>query len=326
MIASLALALSLASASRASDFLEALHRADARDAKDPERVEFATRAIRAWKPSDGGALLAAAHFRRGEGEFEGFDDAAAEGDFAKALELDARNDRALLLRARARLRLGRGAGAESDFIDYTERHPEDGEGWLGLAEARVGRGLPRADRPALEAAERAAKLLPEGDPRPRLAEGRAHLAADRPLKALDSFEAAAASARDLLPDVLAWRARAKAELGDARGARDDDGRAAEAFQRRLDDRRRANAPQPAVAAVKGDLAEVRFRRGRAEETLARIEDAREDYRLACELGHAAACARAEALAPRSAAPAPKPKKRPYRPNPEGDSGTRIYAN
>lgn len=327
MIAAAALAVLLAPPARASEFLEALRRAGARGAKDPERVEFATRAIRAWTPGDGSQLLSDAYFRRAEGELEAYDDAKAEADLSKAAELDARNDRALLLRGRARLRLGRADAAEKDFTEYTSRAANDGEGWLGLAEARVARGLPRADKPALDAAARAAKLLPEEDARPPLAEGRAHLAAKRALKALDAFERSVSAGGDVRPDALSWRARAKAELGDARGARTDGGTAAEAYERRLADRRRAGAPEPAVNAARNDAAAERFRRGVNDEKLSMLDEAREDYRLGCELGSAPACLRADALVARRPAPSPKPaKKRKYRPNPKDDPGVRIYAN
>jgi tetratricopeptide (TPR) repeat protein len=321
-----ALVLLLASPARASAFLEALHRADARDAKDPERIEFATRAIRAWRASDGDQLLADAYFRRGEGEAEAWNDAAAEADFAKAIGLDERNDKALLLRGRARLRAGRAEGAEKDFADYTARHADDGEGWLGLGEARVASGLPLADRPALEALAKAAGFLDGDDPRPLIAEGRAHLAAGRGLKALDALDAAVSDGKDSQPDALAWRARAKDGLRDLRGARTDGGRAADGFERRLDERLRSRSPAPAVAAARADAADARFRRGRAEEGLGLPADALEDFQTACDLGRADACERAAALTPTDAPRAPKAKKRKYRANPTDGTGTRIYAN
>jgi hypothetical protein len=323
---SLAFALLLAAPARASEFLEALHRADARGAQDPERVEFASRAIRAWRPSDGNELLADAYFRRGEGEREAYDDAAADADFTKALELDDRNGAALLLRGRGRLRAGRPADAEKDFSDDVRDRSDDGEGWLGLAEARVARGLPRADRPALQAAAKAAALLDADDPRPKIAEGRAHYAAGRLLPALNALDAAVPLAKGLLPEALAWRARVKADLRDPRGARTDGGLAAEGFESRLDERLRARAPEPAVAAARADAADARFRRAQAEETLALPADALEDYQTACDLGRADACARAAALTPKNAPPTAKPKKRKYKPNPSDDSGGRIYAN
>jgi len=322
----LAAVLLLAPPAGASAFLEALHRADARAADDPERVEFATRAIRAWKPSDGDELLADAYFRRGEGEWAAWDDAGAIADLTKALARDARNGPALLLRGRARLRAGRAADAERDFLDYASARADDGEGWLGLAEARVARGLPRADKPALAALVAAKRLLDADDPRPKIAEGRAHAAAGRPLEALNSLDAAVACGKDRLAEALAWRARVKADLRDPRGARDDGGRAAEAFEARLDELDRLRAPAPALAAARADAADARFRRGAVEETLSLPADALADYEDACDLGRADACARAAALKPKAAAPAPRPKKRRWKSNPSGEAGTRIYAN
>ena len=51
--------------------------------------------------------------------------------------------------------------------------------------------------PALAALKKAKELLGD-DPRPWLAEGRAHLAASRPLKALDAFEGNRRKAADHL--------------------------------------------------------------------------------------------------------------------------------
>ncbi len=322
----LSLALLLASPARASDFLDALHRAEARAAQDPERIEFAARAIRAWRPSDGDQLLADAYFRRGEGEAEAWDDAAAAADFGEALARDNRNEKARLLRARALLRSGRAADAERGFAEYAAARADDGEGWLGLAEARLASGLPSADRPALEALAKAAPLLEDDDPRPRIDEGRAHLAAGRAPKALEALDAAVSDGKDALPDALEWRARAKNELRDLRGARTDGGRAADGYERRLDSLLRARAPEKAIAAARADAADARYRRGRVEEALSLPADAREDYRTACALDRADACARAAALAPQDAPPAPKTKKRKYRSNPSDDSGSRIYAN
>ncbi|MCM2305099.1 MAG: hypothetical protein NDJ72_10380, partial [Elusimicrobia bacterium] len=133
MIPGAVLAVLLAApAGAASPFVEQLRKAEARSASDPERIEYATRALRAWLPADGRPLLAHAHFARAEGEAALFDDPAAEEDLTKALEIDARNDRARLMRARARAALGRGAAAERDASEYLSTNPEDAEGWLAL--------------------------------------------------------------------------------------------------------------------------------------------------------------------------------------------------
>lgn len=319
--------LLIAGSAAASAFLDALHRADARDAVDEERIEFTTRAIRAWTPADGPALLAHAHFRRAEAEAARQDDAAAESDLTRTLELDAGNEKALLMRGRARLAIGRPARAEEDFSRYAAAVPEDGEGWLALGEARVARGLPHADKPAFKALKKAEELL-GGDPRPLLAEGRAHLAASRLLPALDRFEAAVAQARDLRPDALSWRARARYLLRNAKGARQDLTEALPAFEARLEAARRSHASARSLETAKDDLAQIHLRRAQSEELLRLEEEAVEDYRQACELGQAAACARLQELLKKKPAPprpAPPPRKK-RKANPKNDSGERIYAS
>ncbi|UPT72650.1 MAG: hypothetical protein M0D55_11890 [Elusimicrobiota bacterium] len=62
------LAVALAAPARAaSPFVEQLRKAESRDERDQERIEFATRALRAWVPADGRPLLAHAHFARAVG-------------------------------------------------------------------------------------------------------------------------------------------------------------------------------------------------------------------------------------------------------------------
>ncbi|MDP3542442.1 MAG: hypothetical protein Q8T11_08250, partial [Elusimicrobiota bacterium] len=117
-----------APAAALSPFVEQLRKAEARTPSDPERVEYATRALRAWVPADGRPLLAHAHFARAEGAAARFDDAGAEEDLTKALDIDPRNERARLMRSRARAALGRGAAAERDADDYAAGAPEDPEG------------------------------------------------------------------------------------------------------------------------------------------------------------------------------------------------------
>ncbi|MDO8756689.1 MAG: hypothetical protein Q7J64_01645, partial [Elusimicrobiota bacterium] len=173
------LAVLLAAPARAlSPFVEQLKKAEARSASDPERVEYATRALRAWVPADGRPLLAHAHFTRAEGELALFDDLAAEEDLTKALELDERNDRARLMRSRARAALSRGAGAERDALDYLEDRADDPEAWLAVGDARLAQG-PAKESAAREAYAKAAALLGRDDPRAALGEGRAHLSARR---------------------------------------------------------------------------------------------------------------------------------------------------
>jgi len=324
MTAGMALILLLSPIVIASDFIEALRRCRAREDRDPERIEFASRAIHSWTPSDGSALLADAYFQRAKGELAAENGARAENDAAKTLELDPRNDSALFLRGRARLMQNKAAPAEHDFSEYASGHPDDGEGWLGLAESRLALGLPRADKPAFSAAQKAAMRLNRSDPRPLIAEGRARLASSRPLESLSFFNAAVSRGGEYSAESFAWRAQAHAALGNAEAARDDGAKAAENYERRLTDRLRTSATETSVAVVRAQLADVRFRRGQSEEILRLKSEAVEDYRLSCDLGRADACARAKELSG-SAEPVSQPK-RPRKSNPTPDSGTRIYAS
>ncbi len=309
-------------------FVEQLHKAEARTANDPERVEFATRALRAWMPADGRMLLAQAHFLRAEGEAELFDDPAAEEDLTKALEIDTRNDHARLLRARARAALGRGAEAELDANEYLINRPDDAEGWLALAEARLAQGAPKADRPARAAFAKAATILGVEDPRPSLGDGRSQIAMRRPREALAALSAAAGRPQKRRAEILTWRSRAYSALGDWEAARGDLSRALPDLERVLDERRRAGAVKRGVDAARKTLADTYFRRGLANEALKSKVEALADHHQACDLGLPAACARVATLEKPEpkAAPTPKPKKAPRRKNPKGAAGERIYAN
>lgn len=323
------LAVMLASPARAlTPFVEQLRKAEARSASDPERIEYATRALRAWRPADGRPLLGHAHFARAEGRVALFDDPAAEEDLTKALELDERNDRARLMRSRARAALGRGAQAERDAVEYLESRTDDPEGWLALGEARLVQGGAKADRAARAAFAKAASFLDAEDPRPSLGEGRAHLSARRYQDALAALSAAAERPQKRRAEILNWRARAFAAFGNWEAAKGDLSRALPDLERALDDRRRVGAVKRGMDAARRALADAYFRRGLAGEALKEKEPALADHRQACDLGLPAACARVAALEKpeRKTAPAPKAKKAPRRRNPKGDSGDRIYAN
>ncbi|MBI4059982.1 MAG: hypothetical protein HY403_00985 [Elusimicrobia bacterium] len=316
-----------AAASALSPFLLQLKKAEARAASDPERVEFASRALRAWRVSDGNALLAHARFLRAEGEAALLDDAAAEEDLTKVLEIDPDNARARRMRAAARAALGRGAQAESDAVEYLAGKPEDAEGWLVLGEARLLQGPPKADRGARAAFAKAAALLGGEDPRPRLGEGRAHLSARRYREALACLSAAAERPRAREAEILSWRARAHSALGDWSAARDDLSAALPGLERALEELRRASAARRGQDAAHRALADAYFRRGLAYEALRAANEALADHRAACGLGLAPACARVKALEKAApTAPPHQPKKTPRRKNPKGDPGDRIYAN
>lgn len=309
-------------------FVEQLHRAQARDARDPERVEFATRALRAWMPADGRPLLAHAHFARAEGEIALFNDAAAEEDLTKSLEIDDRNERARLMRARARAALGRGAQAERDAVEYLAGRPDDAEGWLALGEARLIQGAPKADREARAAFAKAAALLGEEDPRPSLGNGRSQLTLRRPREALAALSAAAEHPQKRRAEILTWRSRAYSALGDWSAARSDLSKALPGLERVLDERRRVGAVKRGLDAARKTLADAYFRRGLANEALKEKKPALADHHQACDLGLLPACARVGALErpEPKIAPVPKPKRAPRRKNPKGSAGDRIYAN
>ncbi len=326
MTAPLVLLLLTIPARALTPFVEQLRRAEARGADDPERVEFATRALRAWQTSDGRALLAHAHFARAEGEISLFDDASAEEDLTKTLEIDARNERARLLRARARVALGRGVEAERDALDYLAGRPDDAEGWLALGEARLAQGAPKADQGARAAFNKAAALLGGEDPRPSLGSGRAYLSARRDQDALAALSAAAERPKKYRAEILNWRARAYTALGDWSAARKDLSQALPDLERVLDERRRAGAVKRGRDAAQSTLADAYFRRGLSNEILGVPDGALADHRQACDLGLPPACARVNALEQQRPPAALKPKKRPRRKNPQSESGDRIYAN
>lgn len=329
MIGGAVLAMLLAApVSALSPFVEQLHKAEARSASDPERVEYATRALRAWLPEDGRPLLAHAHFARAEGEAALFDDAAAEEDLTKALEIDPRNERAVLMRSRARAALGRGAGAERDALEFLSTRHDDPDGWLALGEARLVQGPPKSDREAREAFAKAARFLGSEDPRPSLGDGRAFLSARRHQEALAALSAAAERPQKRRAEILTWRSRAYSALGDWENAHRDLSRALPDLERTLDERRRSGAAARGQNAARLTLADAYFRRGLANEALKAKDPALADHRTACDLGLRPACARVAALEkpePKPA-PAPKAKKAPRRKNPKGGAGDRIYAN
>ncbi|MBI5245820.1 MAG: hypothetical protein HY923_01465 [Elusimicrobia bacterium] len=323
------LAVLLAAPGRAvTPFVEQLRKAETRSASDQERVEFATRAIRAWLPADGRPLLAHAHFARAEGEMELSDDPHAEEDLSKTLEIDPANEAARLMRSRARASLGRGAEAERDARDYLSARPDDAEARLALGEALLLQGQPKAGADARQAFAGAADVLGKDDPRPSLGEGRSWLSARRHADALVALNAAAEHPQKLRPEILSERSRAYSALGNWRAAREDLGEAIPGLERRVEEKLRAGAVKRGRDAARKNLADAYFRRGLAGEALGDRDGALADHKQACGLGLAAACARADSLEkpqPKPA-PAPKPVKPKRKKNPKGDSGDRIYAH
>ncbi len=324
------LALILPTGALADEFLENLHRADARS-EPAERVEYYSRAIRAWRTGNRSSLLAHCHFRRGETLLFLAEFPQAEADLTKALELDPGNARAYLLRGRLRLRLGRLTPAERDLREYASMKPEDGEGRLRLGEVRERGGKPSE---GLRHYERAKGLSPE-DFRPPLALAR--------VKAAQQDWAASERWLDHAEKLSGgteggvWTQRGRAFKG-----RLEPAKALEAFGRGISLQEESLLELQRSAGRRLELLELReelgasyFDRGDVFEGLGRRAEAIADYRQACGFEVREACARAESLSRKTEVkptpPAPKepaavkPKKRKRRrPAPNSDPGERIY--
>lgn len=334
------LAALAAPACAASEFVEALRRAETRAAADPERVEYAGRAIRAWSPGDGRLLLAAAHLRRAEGLLLRRELPEAVEDLTKAVENDPANRLALRLRGQARLELNKPLDAENDFNECARLEPGDADCWVGLARARLPeRGSARA-ADARKAAARARRVDPE-DWRPDWLDGRSYLRERRPDEALASLDKSVALAKGR-PEPYAERAAARESAGRHAEAAADWSAAIPAYERANEASERARAPERARAVERERLASAFFSRGRLREFLMDDSGALDDYAHACALGRKDACAKrpaggetaAKTVRRPKAAPTeldppeparPRAKKRRVR-SPKSDSGVRIYAN
>jgi len=311
------------------EFLGLLRKAEGRGEAE-ERIEYYTRAIRAWQSSHGAALLANCHFRRGEARSRLGGLSEALPDLAKAMDLDPRNAGAHFLRGRILLRLGRPQEAARDLAEHSALRPEEPEGFLELGKASL-----RADRPqaALRAFERARELAPS-DFRAALGEARVWVARRRWERALRSLEMAQELARGGSPEVYGERALCELARGQNQKALAAFSQALALGEERLQDLRRSNAHPLEVGQAQEDLARDYFGRGRLHEFLLRLPEAANDYQQACRLGRLAACARAEGLSSqqpqkeetRREKPAPerrKPKR--HLPRPRSEPGERIYA-
>ncbi|MDX6770583.1 MAG: hypothetical protein SF051_13695 [Elusimicrobiota bacterium] len=326
-------------AAAASPFLEALRRAESRAASDPERVEFATRAIRAWLPGDGRLMLSHAYLRRAEALLLSREDAAAAEDLTQVMANDPGNKKARLLRGRARLAAGKPFDAEVDFAEYAAAEPEDAEGWLGLAEARVPLAGKARPPEARKAAARARRLAP-ADWRADWLEGRAWRLEGRPEAALPPLEAAVARAKGARAEPHAERAVALAALGRHAEAAAEWGRVIPLYERTLVEGDRTRAAAKARQADRARLADAYVARGRLHDFLLDHDAARADFNEACELGRADACERLKRAAaapaaakrrpatarPEPAAP-PEPKSKPRRRKPvRSEPGERVYGS
>lgn len=229
----------------AGDLLTLMRKADSRG-DSAEKIEYYTRALKAWTPEDGQALLANCHFRRGEALFERRQAQAAVPDLDKALSLDPRNAQAYFLRGRAHLQAGRFKKAAADLEEYAALAPLDMEGLLawGLACRQAGQ------REAALAAYRRAALLEPADFRPPLGAGMTYMAMKQWRAAKDSLDEADTLARHLDPDVLVERGMTKTALGDRASALEDLNAALPLHEARLSLLQRGAAPEDEIAAQK----------------------------------------------------------------------------
>lgn len=302
----------------AGDFLTLMRKAESRSGAD-EQIEYYTRALRAWTPMDGQALLANCHFRRGEALFVRGQTQAALPDLDKALGLDPRNSQAYLLRGKARMAQRRYKQAAADLSEYAALAPEDMEGLLALGSAQ----RQTAELEAALATYRRAALLEPADFRPPLGAGMTYMALKQWRSAKDFLDEADNLARHRDPTTLVERGATKAALGDRPAALEDYGAAMPLHEARLASMIRSGAPKDEIASQQNQTAQAYYGRGSLYEALREESRARDDYEQACKLGHEAGClkgAKAPAAA-RSSAPA-RQRRRAI----PVDSGDRIYAN
>lgn len=312
----------LATALQAGEFLEWLRKADNRN-EPRERIEYYGRALKAWLPQDGQALLAHCHFRRGEAFFDSGQFKQSLSDLDKALELDARNAHARLLRGRIHLSAGELGKAAADLEEYAALAHEDMEGLLLLGEAQRRRGKYSL---AL-AAYRKAALAEPSDFRPPLEEGRVFMAMERWPQAKSCLDRADALARHRDGQTLSLRAAVQAALGQNQEALVDYTDSLPLHEGQMLHLKRSAAPREEIARQTTQTAGAYYERGRLQERFGRLAQARSDYEQACRLGHQEGCRKAALLKPVVAAPAlaPIPKKKKT-PKPANDLGDRIYAN
>ena len=322
----------------ANRFIENLHKAQAR--REPgERLEYYDRAVKTWEPADGMPLLGQAHFGRGQARVETWQFSAAEPDLTKALDLDPANAKCYLLRGQVRIKLAKYNEAAQDLAEYIGRNPSDVDGLLSLSQAQLKAGRKDA---ALSACRLAQQTAP-AEARAWLCEARVWMARKVWASAASALDAADEKARHRLPEALTERAVCRVAQGRHEQALSDYSAALALYDERLQDLPRRAAAQPEIAEQRQTSARTYYGRGRVLEFMVRPADAVLDYQQACRLGHAPACERAEALAPKAVEARPHPKsppavpslkpeqaprspKRRKTPAPASDPGPRIYGS
>ena len=291
------------------EFFANLRKAETRQEPD-ERLEYYGRAIKAWTPDAGAALLAVCHFGRGQAYFDRGEFKQAEPDLTKALNGDPRNARAYFLRGRVHLKEGRGAKAALDLAEFVGLQPEEIDGLLFLCEAqrRTGR-----TEEAFKTYERAGRLEP-ADYRPVLGMGQTQMAVKDWRQAVRSLDRSDGLARGRAHEVFIERAVCRAALADLEGAVKDYGAGLALYSATLDLLARAPNQRVLLAETQDAAGRAHYGRGRVLETLFARARALADYTEGCRLGHAPSCRRAA-----------EPRKKAVA-TPSDDTGERIYAN
>ncbi|MBI5209118.1 MAG: tetratricopeptide repeat protein [Elusimicrobia bacterium] len=333
----LALAFLLSSPGAAADeFLTNLHKADSRSESE-ERIEYYSRAIRAWRTFNGASLLAHCHYNRGESYLSELRLDEAETDLTKAISLDPGNPRAFLLRGRLCLRTGRANRAEQDFKEYVALKPEDPEGLVLRAQSRERTGK-LAD--AMKDCQRALHLDAESWPAFLcLARGltiqRKYAAAGQMLDKAEAVagkrHAAVTTHRGMFLAATLRFEEAVEALGAGIGLYEDE----------IGELQRSVGKPLELQDLRESLALAYHARGGLHEKRLEAGPALSDYRESCRLGHPPACSKATELAKRPPppqaqeppAPEPPPKppveappKRKRGPKPPSDPGERIYGS
>lgn len=309
-------------------FLDNMRKADSRTEPE-ERIEYFSRAIRAWRPSHSRALLGHCHLGRGSAFFDQDDPASAVADLDKAVAADPGAPKAFLLRGRLRLRQGKFRLAAEDLSEFISLEPEEVEGPLALGRAREFQG----DWSRAQAAfEQAASLAPR-DPRPLAGLARLRAARRRWEEALSFLNRADAAAQGRDGEILVERGRVQAAAGRAALALEDFEKGIGLGENRLADLQRAGAAPVVVHEFQEELALAYLSRGEVLEGQGRLAPALADFEEACRLGAAAGCRKSKIVAQRLRVapepPEPKPARAPKKPRRSRvltEPGERIYAN
>lgn len=266
-----------------------------------EKIEYYSRAIRAWGPTHAKTLLAHCHYRRGEAHFLRYELDLAEPDLVKTTQLDPRNARAYHLLGRLNMLLGRGTKAAGYFGYYNATSSrEESEGYWRLGDAELMSGRKPAARKAYE---RAMELDPE-DHRPYLGLARLQLKESAHPKALESLQTAHRLAGKADPTILALKGRAgflARALSLAPEAVSDLTASIDLFESRMTEFERASDALGAAETRVG-LAEAYHDRALIHSRLQNHPAALSDHKEACRLDLEVSCRKADALAKILAAP------------------------